>query len=424
MYTLSANERQRLQDLGRKVAEIAADPIQQEHIAIWKNVNDKKSGKPALLARDYPVFMMHYGDELRTTIPDPFFAGVEQELLLKIYEWEHMRLHRVVLPEVRCLAAFKDSLFGIDIATSQDANEISNMSEAAVSTSKHFDRVIDTPEDIARIKNPVIAYDEALTNERCSAMREVFDGILNVRLHGIDYFRFVPWDDLLPWMNIERGMYDFVCDPDFMHAAMQRYVEASVHRAREYERLGLISSNNTNALVGAGGYGFTDTLPLPTRSGMGGRLADNWGDVADQIFTSISPDMTDEFAFEHEKEWADLFGCIYYGCCERLDHKAEQLKTFSNLRKVSLSPFANMEQGMEKFGKDTVISFKPNSNYLALDAPDYDLLERELTDVCALAQKYGSSVEIVMKTIITLRGEPQRLWKWCDLASRVIERFY
>lgn len=424
MKTLKHNEIERLQNLARQVAEIAADPLQQKHIAIWKAANDRTSSRPALLARDYPIFVMRFEDELKTTIEDPFWKSIEQDLLLKIYEWKHLRTNRVVLPEILCHACVKDSLFGIDVSSSVDANEINEMSEELVSGSKHFDRIIDTEEDIERIQMPRVEYDETQTMERYARMREVFDGILEVKLYGIDFFRFVPWDDLLPWMNIERGMYDFVLNPDFMYKAMKRYVDCSIHRAKEYERLGLLSSNNTNAVVGAGGYGYSDTLPAPTANGIGARLHDNWGDVSDQILTSVSPDMTKEFAYDFETEWAKLFRYVYVGCCERLDHKAEALGTFNNMRKVSLSPFAKLEEGMEKLGKSAVVSFKPNSNYLTLNTPAYDLLEKELRDTIEFAEKYGCGVEIIMKTIITLRGEPQRLWKWCDMANEIVDSYY
>ncbi|MGI6031673.1 MAG: hypothetical protein ACOX7F_09245 [Eubacteriales bacterium] len=423
MEILTKQEIERLRELGRQVAEIAADPLQQKHIQIWKGVNDFHMERPALLARDYPIFMLHHGDELVTTIRDEYFASVEEDLLLKIYEWKHMRLNRVILPEVRCHVVVQDPHFGLD-ETSVNANDITSQSENAVSSAKHFDRIIDVEEDLQMIQWPRVEYDEAATMRRYHLMKEIFDGILEVRLYGIDYFKCVPWDDLLTWMNIERGMYDFVLNPEFMHKAMRRYMDCTIARAKRYEELGLISSNNTNTFVCTGGYGFTDTLPGPTESGIGGKLQDNWGDCADQIMTSVSPAMCQEFAFDYEKEWTKLFHYSYYGCCERLDNKVKELETLGNLRKVSMSPFADLRAGMEKLGNRVVVSFKPNSNYLTMDTPRYDLLEEELVNACQWAQQYGCSLEIIMKTIITLRGEPQRLWKWCELATEVIDRFY
>ena len=94
------------------------------------------------------------------------------------------------------------------------------------------------------------------------------------------------------------------------------------------------------------------------------------------------------------------------------------------MRKVSISPFADLEKGMERLGEKVVVFFKPNSNHLSANAPSYDLLEEELTRACKCAQKYGNSVEMIFKTIITLRGEPQRLWKCCEIAANTIDGFY
>ena len=424
LQRLASREVERLRSLGRQVAEIAADPVQKKHIQIWKNVNDLHMTKPALLARDNPLFMMNVDDELTTTVQDPFFADVEQDLLVKIYEWKHVRLHRVVLPEVKCKAAVSDSLFGIT-ASAPDANKLNRISEASVSSARAYKRIIDSEADLQRIERPRIIHDAEETSRRFDMLQAIFSGILDVRLQGIDYFRFTPWDDLLSWMSIEQGMYDLAMNPEFMHRAVRRYVDAAIFRAREYERLGLITSNNTNTCVGSGGYGFSDRLPLPTPSGIGGRLIDNWGDCTDQIFTAISPAMSAEFAFAYENEWASQFHWLYYGCCERLDQKIPELSSFINLRKVSMSPFADLENGMQQLqGKDIVVSFKPNSNHLTLPEVDYGLMRQELEAACLLARKYQVNLEILMKTIITLRGEPQRLWQWCELATEVVDSIF
>jgi hypothetical protein len=134
--------------------------------------------------------------------------------------------------------------------------------------------------------------------------------------------------------------------------------------------------------------------------------------------------MSEEFAFSYEKRWADLFGLHSYGCCERLDHKIDELKAgFTNLRKISVSPYSCPEAAMEKIGSDYVVAFKPNSNYLVGPAPAKEILKKELVNICALARKYNSHVEIDMKTLIFLNGEPQRLWEWCDMASDIVSNY-
>lgn len=424
LESIDRRDAARLRELGKQIADIAAHPEQDRNRKIWTAVNDGAMTVPAVLARDYPVYLLDQDtDELTTSCSDPFLKTVEADLLLKIYEWKHLRCHRVVENFVDCQADIDDSGFGIEVS-SPGADDITGVAASEISNARHFDRIIDGEEDLAMIRTPVVTHNGAGTRRRLEALHEIFDGVIDVKLHGADYFQYVPWDDLLSWMGIEEGMYDFVLNPDFMHTAIERMTDAWIACVTQYETLGLVTSNNGNCVIGAGGYGYTNLLPKPTASGIGAKLKDVWGFAADQIMTSVSPEMSEEFAFTHEKRYADLFGIIYYGCCERLDHKLDELRTFSNLRKVSMSPYANIEEGMEKMGGgDRVVSFKPNSNHLAVNPPEMKLLRRELENVCSLARKHNCNLEIIIKTIITLRGEPRRLWQWCDMAMEVVSGY-
>jgi hypothetical protein len=40
-----------------------------------------------------------------------------------------------------------------------------------------------------------------------------------------------------------------------------------------------------------------------------------------------------------------------------------------------------------------------------------------------LARKYRCNVEIDMKTLISLNGEPERVWTWCDMASELVRSY-
>ena len=143
--------------------------------------------------------------------------------------------------------------------------------------------------------------------------------------------------------------------------------------------------------------------------------------------TSVSPATSREFAFAYERAYADIFGKFGYGCCERLDHKmADLIEAFPNLRMVSVSPYSKLEPALEALGSKYTVSFKPNSNYLF--QPDFEeakeLLTKELETALQLCQKYNSNMVINMKTIITLRGEPQRLWWWSEMARKMVDKYY
>ena len=411
--------KERLRELARVVREYAQDPVNDEHIDVWTSVNDRRMIRPAVLVRDYPRYLINIDDEVTQSIEDPFWAGLEYDLQSRIYEWKHMRCDQVIQPEIYCPAEIRDSRFGVRasaVDTMQGVNE-------PYSRAVHFDRIIDSEEDLDRIRHADIEYDEETTLERAAQMQDVFDGILDVKIHGISFFHFAPWDDLLSWMGLEEGLYDFILNPGLMHKAMRKYMDVSVARAKKYEELGLVSPNNRNIPVGAGGYGYCSDLPIPDGNGIGARLADNWGDNCDQIMTSVSPQMSEEFGFDHEKEWSSLFGLNYYGCCECLSNKTTEAEQLPKLRKISMSPFARLEEGMSGLEGRVVISYKPNSIHLAKTPWDREALKNELIDACGLARKYGCSMEIVMKTLITLDGDPTRLWEWSEMAVDIAENY-
>ena len=373
--------------------------------------------RPVLHVRDLQISILEYEDELKPTIEDTFLQGLELDLLMRLYEWKHLRLDRVVEPIIKCNCVISDTRFGLkyDVGIKKDHSQ-----SKVINRTIHFEPMLFEIEDLEKIQE----YDEETTMRRLSLMKEIFDGILEVKLSGINRFNHAPWDNLLAWIGMNEGMYKFATDPDFMHAAIQRYLQMMTIHTKKYEEMGLLSSNNCFENIGYNGIGYTSQLPEPTESGIGAKLKDIWGANADQIMTSVSPAMSEEFAFEYESRYASLFGLYSYGCCERLDHKVKELRAnFSNLRKVSMSPFSNIEEGMEALGSDYVVCFKPNSNYLVGDSYDLDYLKKELLDVCALVKKYDSNLVINMKTIITLSGDPTRLWRWCTMAEDIIASF-
>jgi hypothetical protein len=412
----------RIRELASQVREVAELPIQKENKKLWSAVNDLKMIRPVLHTRDLQAFLLNYEDELTIQTEAPLLQDMELQLLLRIYEWKHLRLDRVVEPFVKCNCIINDSGFGIKVFNSGIGTNFEKTKE--VTSSVHFDSQIETFKDLEKIKTPEVHFDKEATMKIYNQMKEVLDGILEVKLFGRHFFRHAPWDDIMTWMGISEGMYKFALEPELMHTAIDRYMKAIISQVKQYEALGLISSNNAFENVGYNGIGYTTQLPPATDSGIGARLKDIWGANADQILTSVSPSMSEEFAFKYEREYSKLFGLYGYGCCERLDHKIDKLvSNFDNLRMISVSPYSDPEKALEQIGSKYVACFKPNSNYFVGDSFSLDYFKKELINICSLSKKYGTNLVINMKTIISLSGDPTRLWKWCDLASDIISNY-
>jgi hypothetical protein len=416
--------------LAKQISEIADDPLQKEHEKLWTAVNDKKMIHPVALVRDYGLDMLEYEDELTFQIEDDTeLRYYETHMLAEIYQWKHLRCHCVIEKHILCDAVVEEIVPYLDLKVSSFGgfSPTSMFAPpnywrlAARKQSTHFDGFIKEEKDIDKIRIPVIRYDEEATKNRVDRLNDIFDGILPVYPKGFDNFAFTPWDKLIQAVGIDEVMTGLGLKPEFMMALVNRFVDVYIAHADNLEKLGLLNNNNRAALVGQGGYGYTSLLPPPPGEGvMGAKLKNMWGSVTDQIFTSVSPEMTYEFAIEPEKRWAEKFGLMYYGCCERLDHKLDYVLKMPHVQRISCSPYSNREKFMEELGNKAVVSFKPNSVLLSQTNWDIKELRDELIDVCDLARKYNCSVEMIMKTLISVNGDPRRLWEWSDMARDVL----
>ena len=413
---------ERLRSLGRTIHEISEDDSNEKNKKLWTDMNDLVPTRPLIHVRDYPIYMMEYENELTPIIEDEFLGTVEQKLLLIIYEWNHLKSDRVVEPYIECDVVFYDSGFGIE----SDKPNVTNAKQSQFLNSVHYEQQIFSIDDIEKIKTPVVSYNKEETMKRFHLLEEIFDGIIPVKLFGRSQFNCTPLDDIMTWTGIEQGMLFLALEPSLMHCLVDRYIDAQIARIKQYESLGILSSNNAFKNIGNNCIGYSSTIAPATKTGIDAKISDIWGENSDQIMTGVSKKMSEEFSFNHETKWASLFPLFSYGCCERLDNKVSSLLSyFPNIRKISSSPYSNLETMLEQVENKVVVSFKPNSNYLSLGINmDYSYLKAELENVCKLVEKYNANVVINMKTLITLQNEPWRLWQWCDLAREIVTGYF
>jgi hypothetical protein len=215
--------------------------------------------------------------------------------------------------------------------------------------------------------------------------------------------------------GVQEFLTDLALQPDLVHAAMERMTEACLGWLAQWEKLGLLSLNNTNVRAGTGGLSYTDELPGADFDPDHVRPADMWGLAMAQVFSEVSPAMHEEFALRYERRWLKLFGLAYYGCCEPLHLKMDIIfESIPNLRKVSVSPRADAAAAAEKIGNRYVLSLKPNPAVLGWPQWRPDVARRLLRE--SLQQARACVVEVVMKDISTVCYEPQRLWEWSRIA--------
>ena len=85
-----------------------------------------------------------------------------------------------------------------------------------------------------------------------------------------------------------------------------------------------------------------------------------------------------------------------------------------------MSPWVDIDKGAERIGGELVFSRKPTPALLAVENWDPNAVERDLRETVDACRRHGCPCELILKDISTVRYEPQRLWEWAEVATRVV----
>jgi len=411
---LEESEKTVLRRLGEEIAKIASSPLQKEKTHLWTNLNDLKSIRPMVWINEIPWHEMNVNDELTIRTKNLWAREFEQKLRREIYQWNHMRADMVVNNFLECPLAIHSTDFGliedVDVVKTDENSEI---------YSRHFKVQIQEPEDIDKIKMPVISHDVKTTEVVYSTMKEIFKDIIPIKKVAQKHIWFTPWDYLIRWWGIEEAMLDLVLRPDMVNAAVERMVEAWAVELDRFIAMNLLSLDNNNTRIGSGGYGYTDSLPGEKYDPDHIRPYNMWGCSNAQIFAQVSPEMHWEFALKHEMRWLEKWGLTYYGCCEPLDNKIGILQKIPNLRKISVSPWAKLDTIINEVGNKYVLSIKPSPAIFSGQDWDPGYARKYLKETM-IKTRGICHVEFIMKDISTVSYHPQRLWEWEKLAMEIV----
>lgn len=410
----SSKDVQILKCLAGRIAEMAAQD-QSEKIKLWTHLNDLDSIRPMLWINEIPWHEMNFDDELTLQCENPFTREMEDEMRKLLYRHSHFPGDAIVNSYWPCSLAIKNTEYGLD----EDVKIVETDATSTV-VSREFHPQIVNPEDIEKIKMAEVTHDENATEAKFTAMNEIFGDVLPVVKQGIRSIWYTPWDYLIRLWGVEQAMMDLVLRPEMVHAAVARCVASMNSALDQMIQQNLLSLGTDNVRVGSGGYAYCSKLPGDNYNPDHVMPHNNWGCSNAQIFSSVSPEMHWEFALKHDIPWLERWGLNYYGCCEPLDGKIEILERIPNLRKISMSPWINLDRAVKAVSDKYVFSYKPNPAFLAEDTFRPELVRDKLKEVLEKAE--GCHVEIILKDISTVRYEPQRLWQWHDICMELLEQ--
>ena len=93
-----------------------------------------------------------------------------------------------------------------------------------------------------------------------------------------------------------------------------------------------------------------------------------------------------------------------------------------NLRKISITPWADVNLAAEVMGNEYVVSAKPNPAHVSAGF-DEGVIRKELKEIVDAVRKNGGSCDIVLKDISTVAGKPEHLIKWIQIATETVNDY-
>jgi len=415
MKRQSVQDRDILRQLAENVTVIAQLPVQKETAQLWQKLNDLQPVRPMISIYQIPWDEFSTDEELQLQTTDPFCRNIEWKLRSVLYLWKHMRADMVIEPVLYSPLVIGKTDFGI-----QTERAVAKQNSYGIPSS-HYKPQIHSEKDVEKIHPPKITFDPETTYRNYDTLKYLFGDILEIKQQGITQIAFNPWDCLIQWWGVQEAMVDLMIRPELVHYAMDRLTEAFLGMVNQWEEQHLLSFHDGNYHTGPGGLAYSKALPGGNFDSSHVRTHNLWGHAAAQIFSDVSPEMHYEFALKYERQWLDRCGLNYYGCCEPLHSKLDIIKAIPNIRKISMSPWANVDQFVEQCGDRYVLSHKPNPAVLAWDKWNVDQAKKELRDV--LEKTKGCTVEVIMKDISTCQHQPHRLWEWCSMAKKMVQEY-
>jgi len=407
-------EIQVIRDLARQYKEMAADPINQQRMDLYRGVNDLNMIRPVVLIDELPWNEMNFNGELTCVSQDPELRGMEWFLRSKVFQWKYFQCDMVVSPYFPVMKKILTTGNGVGVVEKTLATDAANGI-----VSHEFEDQLKTEEDLEKLVTPVITYDEEGTKKNFAFISEVLGDTLPAKLVGT-HIGAGTWDEISFFRGVTNLLFDLIERPEFTHRMVEKLTEIRRSVFQQYEDLNLFAASmNTVHCTPA----LSARLPSKDFDGEHVKMKDTWGRAVAQIFASVSPDMHDEFDIDYVKGLMEPFGLVYYGCCEPLDRKIDIIEKIPNLRKISITPWADVDVAAERIGTKYVLSSKPNPASVAVSNLDETSVRAELKKILDACKRNGCACDMVLKDISSVGHNAENLFQWERIAMDLVKNY-
>lgn len=394
-----------LRDLAARYMDICRKEVQRERRALWRRHNSLQPARPPIYVRACAFNEM---PESKCLCRDNFFLEFEYGFRHLIF-WDSLNDDSIFEPWVNLPASRPTTGWGLETPLRRPADPRG---------AYKADYPVKELADAGRLRAPQHVIDEAATAARLARLQDAIGDLIPINVDRTPDHKSFGHDissDLGFLRGIENIMLDMTDNPAWLHrlVAFMRDGILRVHEQAEAAGDWGLGAHQNQAMP------YAEELRDPAPNVNGVRRRDLWGFMAAQEFTAVSPAMHDEFLLQYQLPILKPFGLVAYGCCEDLTRKIDMLRQIPNLRRIAVTPFANVARCAEQIGTDYVLSYRPHP----ADMVSYDfnpdrirrILKRDL-ESCR-----GCRVDITLKDVETVENDPDRVRRWVALCREVID---
>ena len=403
---MNNHDRAVVRELAIQYAELANAPAEKQKRDMWRAKNSFKMTEPLIYIRAYAWNEMPMS---RPQTADPVCRQIENFFRNELYRATFADDY-IFEPWYSVNCIYKYSGWGIDSRREYPG-------ETETLEAFKYEYPIKDLDDVKKMLAPVHAVDEAATAEKLAIVQDVIGDILPADLMRGPCCR--NWTaDISTDLGRLRGMENFMLDmyenPEWLHGLLKFMSEGVRHNQEQAEAAGDIglTFGYNQAMA------YAEELPDPTPNVNGIKREQLWGFTAAQEYALVSPKMHEEFLLRYQLPVMKKFGLVAYGCCEDLTNKIDMLRQIPNLRRIAVSPFADVKKCVEQIGTDYVISYRPSP----ADMVAYGFDESRIRKILKRDLEYlkGTYFDITLKDVETVQSDPDRIRKWVSLVREII----
>ncbi len=391
--------------------ETAKDSYEQKR-KLWRNHNCFKGAVPPIYIRAFAFDEFFEEKDLKCS--DPFFRSYER--------YFHMMRFRAKIGDDFIIEPW------LTVQASYDPPTENRWGlRAELGTKPHqtgaaaYKPSLVDERDFEKLTTPKHHINEKETKERLEKLHAAVGHILPIDLNRGPMLRAWTADlatDIAKLFGLEQLMWNMIDQPELLHKVLAFMRDAVLKVHAEVEQAGDFSLTCHENQAMSYCQGFED----PKQNTFEKKRKDLWVFMAAQEYTAVSPEMFDEFMLQYQIPIIEQFGISAYGCCEDLTKKIDLLRKIKNLRRIAVTPFANVRRCAEQIGEEYVLSWRPSPSLMVSRGLDEDMVRKFMREHFQIFKENKNTFDITLKDVETVNHQPKNIIRWVQIVRDELER--